>query len=102
VVGGFGNGQLTVTVWDNTKTTNNNGVDTYYMQVLDQNGQVFWQAGGGAYNGIGMATAGNLQGGNIVVHKALNLSARITCTKVNPLFPSNHGRLLPHLMHVRY
>jgi len=70
VVGGFGNGQLTVTVWDNTKTTNNGGVDTYYIQVLNQSGQVFWQAGGGAANGQGTAMAGNLQGGQIVVHKA--------------------------------
>jgi len=58
VVWSDGNYQLTVTVWDNTKTTNNNGIDTYQITVLDKNTKPFWSA------------SGNLQGGQIVIHKA--------------------------------
>jgi hypothetical protein len=65
VVWSDGNFQFTVTVWDNTKTTNNGGVDTYQIVVLDKNGKPFWSAGG-----TPPGTLGNLKGGQIVVHKA--------------------------------
>jgi len=58
----YGNNQLTVSVWDNTKTTNNNGIDQITVTVV-LNGTVYHQ--------VGTVTAPfSLKGGNIVVHAA--------------------------------
>jgi len=51
-----GNYQFRVDVYDNTGTTVNNGQDTYQIAVWDNSGLVYHQA------------AGNLMGGQVMVH----------------------------------
>lgn len=63
VVWSAGNYQVRVDVWDNTKTPYNSGIDTYQITVRDSNGVLFWSAGGQP-----PSAAGNLRGGQIVVH----------------------------------
>jgi len=65
VVWSDGNYQFRVDAWDNTGTTNHNGIDTYQIIILDKNGVPYHIAGGQP-----PGSAGDLQGGNIVVHPA--------------------------------
>jgi len=65
VVWSEGNYQFRVDTWDNTGTSNHNGIDTYQIVILDKNGVQYHVAGGQL-----PGTSGDLQGGNIVVHPA--------------------------------
>jgi len=58
-----GNSQISISVWDNTGTSNNNGVDQFTVSIVLPSGAMYHLCGS-------VDAPLNLMGGNVVVHAA--------------------------------